>query len=79
MDEDGENQNQVGDDKSSESRIKSKKKGDSSKQRMAQLITKIVYQLERMRFILEKNGVKALKEFTVISFIEWFRYIAEKI
>ena len=31
MDEDVENQNQVGDDKSSDSRKKRKKKGDSSK------------------------------------------------
>ena len=55
MDEDGENQNQVEEDKSSDSRIKRKKKGDTNKQRMAQLITRIVYQLEKMRFILEKN------------------------
>ena len=35
MDEDGENQNKEGDDKSSDSRIKRKKKGDSIKKRMA--------------------------------------------
>ena len=54
MDEDGDNL--VGDDESAERRIISKKKkGESNKQRMAQLVTRIVYQLEKMRYILEKN------------------------